>query len=374
MTGMASSSSSPPPRAPISFALKTPRRGGGGPSSSSILRGRGAPQQQQRQQPQPSAAVRAAFGQEEEEDEDEQRRLVGLCFPQQQQQQQQPPQQQQDEEKGAADMAQLASSLEAAAVDDAPAAASPPPKQHTTPGAATAAAAALEAKEARADALKERGNVRAEAGDMAGALQLFEEAIGVLGPTTSARGQQQTMAGTGPAGPQPPHDALSARLWDLKAQCHQQLEEYLEAVRAAERAVELSGARWPEARLTLGRSLLQFGEVRAAVRVLTELFGADPSNEEVRADLIEANAVLSELLRREADFDLQLSGRAGLDATELEVCLCKRNLLARGKAVDSDCTLGMDEEEEAAVALDRARREGSGAGAAMEEDLEDEES
>lgn len=63
-----------------------------------------------------------------------------------------------------------------------------------------------------------------------------------------------------------------------------------------------------------------------------------------------------------------MSGRAGLNARELEVCRCKRSLLERDKAVDLDCTLGMDEEEEeekAAAALDRARRK---AGIGMEGD------
>jgi tetratricopeptide (TPR) repeat protein len=231
--------------------------------------------------------------------------------------------------------------------------------------AAAAPAAAgptpTEAKEARTGALKERGNALAEAGDMAGALRVFEEAISLLGPSTSAKGA----GGSGR-----PSDEPSAVLWELKSQCHMQLEEWLEAVQAAERAVELSGEQWPDARHTLGRSLLQFGEVRAAVRVLTELYGAHPANEEVREDLIEANAILLELRRREEDFDLQMSGRAGLDAQELEVCRCKRNLLERGKAVDSDCTLGMDEEEEAASARDRARRE---AGVGMEDDDDDDE-
>lgn len=258
--------------------------------------------------------LRAAFNEEEEEDEEEQRRLGDLCFPKQQ-----------SNEEDVAEA--LAASLQSAAVgecDHAP---------------ATAASSTAEAnKEARAATLTERGNVAAEAGDMVTALQLFEQAIGLLGPTTTGRG-------------------LKARLWECKAQCHLQLEEYLEAVKAAERAVELSDAQWPEARLTLGRCLLQFGEVRAAVKVLTELFRSEPANEEVREDLIEANAVLGELMRREADFDLQLSGRAGLDAKELEVCACKRNLLARGLDVQSDCTLGWTEEEESAAALDRARRE-----------------
>lgn len=279
----------------------------------------------------PSPAVRAAFNNEEEMDVEEQRRLADLCFPKKEEEEGR-------EQRHLMGVAELTSSAPAAAVT-------------------------AEAKEARAAALKERGNVVAEAGDIAGALCLFEQAIGLLGPTTTGRGLKIRST----AHLAKPHDELSARLWELKAQCHLHLEEYLEAVKAAERAVELSDARWPEAKLTLGRCLLQFGEVRAAVKVLTELFGSDPSNEEVRGDLIEANAVLSELVRREEDFDLQLSGRAGLDARELEVCACKRNLLARGVDVPSDCTLGMTEEEESAVALDRARRE------AVEQEDDDEE-
>lgn len=45
-----------------------------------------------------------------------------------------------------------------------------------------------------------------------------------------------------------------AVLWELKSQCHVQLEEWLEAMQAAERAVELSGAQWPDVRHTLGQS------------------------------------------------------------------------------------------------------------------------
>ena len=293
--------------------------------------------------------------------------------PQKEQQEPLPPLQ-----DGPPDVGQLATSLQTAAImGDAP-----PAPPTLAPAAAVAAAAsdasASEAsvvvsaaadKGARADGLKERGNALADEGDFEGALRLFEEGISLLGAGTTAHGQHTLDAGTGGK----PHDARSAVLWELKAQCHMQLEQWLEGVRAAERAVELSAAQWPEARHTLGRCLLLFGEVRAAVAELTALYGADPSNEEVRADLIDANAALGELQRREADYDLQLSGRAGLDARELEVCQCKRSLLGRGKAVGSDCTLGMDEEEEAAAAVDRARREGGEVGVGMEEGDEEEE-
>lgn len=363
---------SPGGRTPISFGLRPKskqRQQSASHHSSSPLAA-------------PSAAARAAFGGQEDVDEAEQQRLVELCFPQQQP----PPPEQQEQERvpreGQPDVAQLASSLKAAAVvGDGP---SPAASTRASAAAAANASAVAPAAAAavsvadnglRADGLKERGNALADSGDFEGALKVFEEAISLLGSGTTARGQQPQQqhavgvgvgVGVGAGSGGKPHDARSAVLWELKSQCHLQLEQWLEAVQAAERAVELSGAQWPEARHTLGRSLLSFGEVRAAVKVLTELFGADPSNEEVRADLIDANAVLGELRRREADFDLQLSGRAGLDAQEMDVCMCKRNLLARGKAVDSDCTLGMDEEEEAAAALDRARREG-GAEAGMDE-------
>eukprot|EP00624_Nannochloropsis_granulata_P006913 evm.model.NODE_5412_length_28386_cov_19.897308.3 len=166
--------------------------------------------------------------------------------------------------------------------------------------------------QAKVDALREAGNARAVAGYMRQALTLFEEAIS-LAPTSSI-------------------------LFELKSQCHLSLEEYLEAVRAARRAVELA-PEWSEGALTLGRSLLSLGEVRAAVKVLSELLGRDDRNEEIREELIYANNALMELRRREADFDLQLNGRAGLDKRELEVARAKRHLLARGADVSSDCWL-----------------------------------
>jgi len=145
------------------------------------------------------------------------------------------------------------------------------------------------------------------------ALALFEEAIG-LAPTSSV-------------------------LFELKSQCHLALEEYVEAVRAARRVVELA-PEWNEGALTLGRALLSLGEVRPAEEVLSKLLGRDGRNEEVREELIYANEALMELRRREADFDLQLNGRAGLDRRELEVARAKRHLLARGADLSSDCWLG----------------------------------
>jgi tetratricopeptide (TPR) repeat protein len=171
-------------------------------------------------------------------------------------------------------------------------------------------------KQAKVDGLREAGNAKAVAGEMRQALALFEEAIG-LAPTSSV-------------------------LFELKSQCHLSLEEYVEAVRAARRAVELS-PEWNEGALTLGRSLLSLGEVRPAVEVLSKLLGRDGRNEEVREELIYANEALMELRRREADFDLQLNGRAGLDKRELEVARAKRHLLARGADVSSDCWLGGSE-------------------------------
>ncbi|GAB5032713.1 stress-inducible protein [Nannochloropsis oceanica] len=171
-------------------------------------------------------------------------------------------------------------------------------------------------KQAKVDALREAGNARADAGNMRQALTLFEEAIS-LAPTSSI-------------------------LFELKSQCHLSLEEYLEAVRAARRAVDLA-PEWSEGALTLGRSLLSLGEVRAAVTVLSEVLGRDGCNEEIREELIYANNALMELRRREADFDLQLNGRAGLDERELEVARAKRHLLARGADVSSDCWLGGSE-------------------------------
>lgn len=171
-------------------------------------------------------------------------------------------------------------------------------------------------KQAKVDDLREAGNARAVTGDMRQALALFEEAIG-LAPTSSV-------------------------LFELKSQCHLSLEEYLDAVRAARRAVELA-PEWNEGALTLGRGLLSLGEVRAGVKVLSELLGRDGRNEEVREELIYANEALMELRRREADFDLQLDGRAGLDKRELEVARAKRHLLARGADVTSDCWLGGSE-------------------------------
>lgn len=106
-----------------------------------------------------------------------------------------------------------------------------------------------------------------------------------------------------------------------------------------------------EAKHTLGRAALSFGEVRQAVKCLSEVCGKCPSNLEARGDLIYANACLMELRRREEDFDLQLSGRAGLSEAELEVARAKRCLVSRGIDVSSDCYLGpaeptsSDEEE-----------------------------
>ena len=64
----------------------------------------------------------------------------------------------------------------------------------------------------------------------------------------------------------------------------------------------------------------------------------DPNHEEAREDLIHANLILTELKRRETDFDMQLR-LAGLTPEEEDVARCKRNLLERGKLVSSDCTL-----------------------------------
>jgi len=177
-------------------------------------------------------------------------------------------------------------------------------------------AAKASTKQAKVDALREAGNICAVCGDMRQALALFEEAIG-LAPTSSV-------------------------LFELKSQCHLSLEEYLEAVRSARRVVDLA-PEWNEGALTLGRALLSLGEVRPAVKVLSELLGRDGHNEEVREELIYANEALMELRRREADFDLQLDGRAGLDKRELEVARAKRHLLARGADVSSDCWLGGSE-------------------------------
>lgn len=89
-------------------------------------------------------------------------------------------------------------------------------------------------KQAKADTLREAGNEKAVAGEMRQALALFEEAIG-LAPTSSV-------------------------LFELKSQCHLALEEYVEAVRAARRAVKLA-PEWNEGALTLGRALLSLGKV-----------------------------------------------------------------------------------------------------------------
>jgi len=63
-----------------------------------------------------------------------------------------------------------------------------------------------------------------------------------------------------------------------------------------------------------------------------------PNDEEARGDLIMANHVLTELKRRETDFDVQMR-RLHLTPEEEEVARCKRNLLERGKLFSSDCTL-----------------------------------
>ena len=113
----------------------------------------------------------------------------------------------------------------------------------------------------------------------------------------------------------------------------------MEAVKAASRACELDPT-FMEGKHTLGRCFLSFGEIRQAVKVLSEVCGRCPSNIEARDDLIYANSCLMELRRREEDFDLQLSGRAGLTEAEQEVARAKRCLVSRGIDVSSDCYLG----------------------------------
>lgn len=195
-----------------------------------------------------------------------------------------------------------------------------------------------ERRQADVNALREAGNNSAAAGNMRTALNIFEQALG-LAPT----------------------DAV---LYELKSQCHLSLEEYLEAVKAARKAVELA-PHWNEGALTLGRALMSLGEVRSAVEVLSRLLGKDGGNEEVREELIYANEALMELQRREADFDLQLHGRAGLDKRELEVARAKKHMLSRGANVSSDCWLGGSEGSEGENG-DRGERAG-GMGGGTEE-------
>ena len=278
-------------------------------------------QQQQRQSPPKrlAAAVAAVFatpGEEEEEEEVQAQAVVD-------EQGHRPPhhprpplgkekQQKEDEEEEEEEEEELLPTSQVQALSFASthpgAQATRPP---SSPPTATTAAA-----HARADALREEGNARALAGDFRKGLELFEEALGVL--------------------------PRSAILWELKAQSHLQVCEHLEAVKAARRAVDLN-PDWGDAALTLGRALLSLGEVRPAVGVLSALLGKEPGNSEVRSELIYANDALLELRRREDDFDLQLSGRAGLSKQEEEVARAKRNLLLRGANVSSDCFLGGSE-------------------------------
>merc|ERR1712039_603870 len=69
--------------------------------------------------------------------------------------------------------------------------------------------------------------------------------------------------------------ADTATLWEQTAQVLMLLQRDFEAVRAAERAVE-SRPLWHCAHLTLGRALLNFGEIERAVEALRRATALEP--------------------------------------------------------------------------------------------------
>ncbi|KFD53413.1 hypothetical protein M514_05677 [Trichuris suis] len=84
-----------------------------------------------------------------------------------------------------------------------------------------------------------------------------------------------------------------ARLHDMLSQVYQIRGEDFLAVQSAQKAVECSPL-WSDAHQTLGRALLNFGEVKLAVRSFSRAILLNPTNWEVRSeDLPWALSVLS---------------------------------------------------------------------------------
>ncbi|KAG1700204.1 hypothetical protein DVH05_012012 [Phytophthora capsici] len=166
----------------------------------------------------------------------------------------------------------------------------------------------LEDAEAKVKRLKEEGNTLAEAGKFRAAMSRWHEALTV--------------------------DPKNAALYELLAQACMAVFDDFQSVQFARKATELA-PKWSDGFLTLGRCLLNFGELAlalGAVRKAAELNGG-METDEMQTDRRDIEVLLAkqeQILRtrdEEAAHEVQ--------ADKLQVISCFKHLSLRAKAIEA---------------------------------------
>lgn len=125
-------------------------------------------------------------------------------------------------------------------------------------------------------------------------------------------------------------DPENSVLYELQAQGYLAQDEFYLAVQRAKEAIK-HAPQWADAHLTLGRALLNFGELDEAFKAFSSATEIDESNIEIREEWIEVNELRKrrdELLRQG---ESQLSELQSED--EIQIHQCRLHLSQRGQVL-----------------------------------------
>eukprot|EP00747_Dinoflagellata_sp_TGD_P198853 gnl/TRDRNA2_/TRDRNA2_71970_c0_seq4.p1 gnl/TRDRNA2_/TRDRNA2_71970_c0~~gnl/TRDRNA2_/TRDRNA2_71970_c0_seq4.p1 ORF type:complete len:272 (+),score=57.55 gnl/TRDRNA2_/TRDRNA2_71970_c0_seq4:24-839(+) len=132
--------------------------------------------------------------------------------------------------------------------------------------------------------------------------------------------------------------AEQAMIYEQIGQVCLNINHWLDAAKAAQKAVELR-PDWVYGHFTLGRALLEFGELVRAVEALQNASALAPHDEEIREELRNATDFVERARQYAADHSVQFNGRFIENCTTGFWELSRKVIYKDGKPVDRLATV-----------------------------------